>query len=152
MTHCLGHWGLPETSTLPYLVMSYIKTSQVAEEDNLTHNLSKTIWNLWENQVAVQKTNKSTEITIAANQGKKDIPLSKLVPEYATKYSRVFEKHIAKRFSPSRPWDHTINFKKEFEQKKALKDKQWGRIYSLSLMEKEELQKFIDENLAKGFI
>ena len=103
MTHCLGHWGLPETSTLPYLVMSYIKTSQVAEEDNLTHNLSKTIWNLWENQVAVQKTNKSTEITIAANQGKQDILLSELVPEYATKYSKVFEKHAAERFPPLRP-------------------------------------------------
>ena len=69
-----------------------------------------------------------------------------------TKYSKVFKKHAAERFPLSRPWDHTIKFKKEFKQENTLKNKQWGRIYPLSLIEKEELHKFIDENLAKGFI
>ena len=82
----------------------------------------------------------------------KNILLSELVPEYATKYSKVFEKHAAERFPPSRPWDHAITFKKEFEQENAHKDKRWSRIYPLSLTEKEQLQKFIDKNLAKGFI
>ena len=36
-------WGLPETPTLPYLVMSYIKEDSIAKEDHLTHNPSKTI-------------------------------------------------------------------------------------------------------------
>ena len=51
------------------------------------------------------------------------MPLSELVPKYATDYSKVFEKHTVERFPPSRPWDHAINFKKEFKQENALKDK-----------------------------
>ena len=46
-------WGLPTTSTLLYLVMSYIEAGQVAEKDNLTNNLSKTIQSVWENQVTI---------------------------------------------------------------------------------------------------
>ena len=132
--------------------MSYIEAGQVAEKDNLTNNLSKTIQSVWENQVTIWKINKSTEIAIAVNQGKGNIPLNKLVPKYSTKYSKVFKKHAAERFLPSRPWDHTINFKKEFEQENALKDKWCSGIYLLSLTEKEELWKFINKNLAKGFI
>ena len=116
-------WGLPETTTLPYLVMSYIEKNSIIKDDGLTHNLSKAIQGLWETQITIQKINKSTEIAIAANQGKKDIPLNELVPEYIAKYSKVFEKHAAEWFPPSRPWDHAINFKKEFKQENTLKDK-----------------------------
>ena len=145
-------WGLPKTTTLPYLVMSYIKSDTITNDEGPTHNPSKAIWNLWETQTNIQKMNKSTKIAIATNQNKKDISLEELVPEYATKYSKLFEKHTAERFPLSRPWDHAIKFKKEFEQENALKDKWWGRIYPLSFTEKEELHKFINENLAKGFI
>ena len=60
-------WGLPEPSTFPHLTMLYIEAGQITKKDNWTHNLSKTIQNLWENQVTVHKIDKSTEIAIAAN-------------------------------------------------------------------------------------
>ena len=91
---------------------------------------------------------KSTEIAIAANEGKQEIPLSELVPDYAQKFTKVFEKRAAERFPPSRPWDHKI----EFNPEKNPQSKKWGKIYPLTLTEKEELRKFVDENLAKGFI
>ena len=132
--------------------MSYIESDTITNDKRLMHNPSKAIQNLWKNQTNIHKMNKSTEIAIAANQNKENISLKELVLEYATKYSKVFEKHTAERFPLSRPWDHAIKFKKEFKQENALKDKQWGRIYPLSLTEKEKLCRFIDKNLAKGFI
>ena len=145
-------WGLPKPTTLPYLTITYIKNDVITDDEGLTHNPSKAIRDLWKSQINIHKINKSTEIAIAANQNKEKISLEELVPKYAAKYSKVFEKHAAERFSLLRPWDYANKFKKEFEQENALKDKQWGRIYPLSLTEKEELCKFINENLAKGFI
>uniref|UniRef100_A0A0W0FQH5 Reverse transcriptase domain-containing protein n=1 Tax=Moniliophthora roreri TaxID=221103 RepID=A0A0W0FQH5_MONRR len=51
----------------------------------------------------------------------------------------------AKRFPPSRPYNHVIDLKLDF--------KPWDcKIYSLSLKERIEQDKFLDENLQKGYI
>ena len=42
-------------------------------------------------------------------------------------------------------WDHAINIKEEFVPRK-------GKIYSLSREEREEVYKFISEQLRKGYI
>ena len=60
-------WGLPEPTTLLYLAMSYIESNTTIDNESLTHNLSKSIQNLWESQIKICKMNKSTEIAIAAN-------------------------------------------------------------------------------------
>ena len=142
-------WGLPGTGPVQDAVISYIEAPiEEIEEDQLTHSPSKVLKYLWDNAAKLRKMTKSTEIAIAANQGKQEITLSELVPDYAQKFTKVFEKRAAERFPPSRPWDHKI----EFNLEKNPQSKKWGKIYPLTLTEKEELRKFVDENLAKGFI
>ena len=142
-------WGLPTKVDPIGTVISFIhSTVKEVDEDQLTHNPSKAIQYLWDTATHIRKINKSTEIAIAANQGKQEIPLEELVPEYAQQFKKVFEKQAATRFPPSRSWDHAINF----DESKSPQGKRWGKVYPLTLTEKEELRKFIDENLAKGFI
>ena len=42
-------------------------------------------------------------------------------------------------------WDHAIDLKETFKLRK-------GRIYSLFKDEREEVQKFVDDQLRKGYI
>ena len=44
-----------------------------------------------------------------------------------------------------KPWDHKIDLRPDFSPKK-------GRVIPLSDVEREELKKFIDTQLAKGYI
>ena len=142
-------WGLPVPTTTQDAVLSFIESSsEDIDEDQLTHDPSKVIKHLWDNSTRVRKMNKSTEIAIAANQGKKDIPLEELVPTYAQDFREVFEKKASDKFPPSRSYDHEI----KIDPAKSPQNKRWGKIYPLTLMEQDELRKFIDENLAKGFI
>jgi len=68
-----------------------------------------------------------------------------LVPEEYREYRSVFEKTASERFPESRPWDHRIDLKPDFVPKKA-------KTYLLSVEEEKEMNKFIDDNLRKGFI
>uniref|UniRef100_A0A0W0F4B6 Reverse transcriptase domain-containing protein n=1 Tax=Moniliophthora roreri TaxID=221103 RepID=A0A0W0F4B6_MONRR len=72
-------------------------------------------------------------------------PLEELLPPYLSNYSDRFKKKKAERFPPSRPYDHAIDLKPDF--------KPWDcKIYSLSPKERIEQDKFLDENLQKGYI
>jgi len=68
-----------------------------------------------------------------------------LVPEEYREYRSVFEKTTSERFPESHPWDHRIDLKPDFVPKKA-------KTYPLSVEEEKEMNKFIDDNLRKGFI
>jgi len=68
-----------------------------------------------------------------------------LVPKEYRKYRSVFKKTASERFPESRPWDHKIDLKPDFVPKKA-------KTYPLSVEEEKEMNKFIDDNLRKGFI
>ena len=75
----------------------------------------------------------------------KEQSFGELVPEEYREYRPVFEKTASERFPESRPWDHRIDLKPDFVLKKA-------KTYLLSLEEEKEMNKFIDDNLRKGFI
>ena len=63
-------WGLPPPTTLRHLTISFIETMTIDEDDEgLTHNPIKAINHLLQTTRYVRKTNKSTEIAIAAKQG-----------------------------------------------------------------------------------
>ena len=119
------------------------------DDEGLTHNPIKAINHLLQTTRYVRKTNKSTEIAIAAKQGTTAWPLEKVLPDYALEYQQIFEKWAGEHFPPSTSWDHAIEFKKEFD---LHKHRTWHKIYPLTVVEQQELQKFIDENEAKGFI
>src|SRR5258708_324239 len=84
----------------------------------------------------------ATDLAIAAKQytTKAEIP-----PEYR-KHAKVFNEEEAQRFPPSHPWDHAVDLKP------TAPDSLNCKIYPLSQKEKGDLQEFLDEQLAKGYI
>uniref|UniRef100_A0A0W0GB39 Reverse transcriptase-rnase h-integrase n=1 Tax=Moniliophthora roreri TaxID=221103 RepID=A0A0W0GB39_MONRR len=71
--------------------------------------------------------------------------LQELIPPYLSDYINRFEKKKSEWFPPSQLYDHTINLKPDFKPKDC-------KVYSLSLKERIEQDKFLDENLRKGYI
>ena len=72
-------------------------------------------------------------------------PPSSILPEYQ-EHAHVFSKIEAQRFPEPCIWDHAI------ELKPGALSTLPGKIYLLTQAELEELQKFIKEHLAKGYI
>jgi len=71
--------------------------------------------------------------------------LEKILPKYR-RHAKVFSELAAQRFPESRIWDHVM------ELKLGAPSSLPGKIYSLTVAEQEELQKFIKEHTAKGYI
>jgi len=71
--------------------------------------------------------------------------VEEMVPKRFHKWLKVFGKVESERMPVRKVWDHTIDFNDDFKASKA-------RVYPLSRNEKEEVQKFINENLKKGYI
>jgi hypothetical protein len=57
----------------------------------------------------------------------------------------VFDENKADQFPDSRPWDHKIELKDGFQPKSF-------KTYNLTPEEQEELDKFLKDNLNKGYI
>ncbi|ESK80753.1 hypothetical protein Moror_2953 [Moniliophthora roreri MCA 2997] len=90
-------------------------------------------------------TKLSTSQVLAQAHKVKVKPLEELLPAYLSDYTDRFEKKKAERFPPSRPYDHAIDLKLDFKPRDC-------KIYSLSPKERIEQDKFLDENLRKGYI
>jgi hypothetical protein len=99
--------------------------------------------NIWINA----KTNVAVELAIkeSEREGKKEIPVEELVPSDLHNFLDVFNEKQADRFPDSRTWDHKIEMKEGFEPKSF-------KTYNLSPIEQTELDKFLKENLDKGYI
>jgi len=61
------------------------------------------------------------------------------------KWLKVFGKVESKRMLVRKVWDHAINLREDFRASKV-------KAYPLSRNEKDEVQKFMDEHLKKGYI
>ena len=61
------------------------------------------------------------------------------------KWLKVFGKLESERMPVRKVWDHIIDLNNDFKASKA-------RVYPLSRNEKEEVQKFVDKHLKKGYI
>ena len=71
--------------------------------------------------------------------------IEKMVPRQFHKYIKVFEKKELERMPTRKVWDHTIDLREGFVLKK-------GKIYSLSRIEREKVQKFVKNQLRKRYI
>ena len=71
--------------------------------------------------------------------------IEKIVPQKFLRWRKVFGKIELERIPTRKIWDHAIDLKETFKLRK-------GRIYSLSKDEREEVQKFVDDQLRKGYI
>jgi hypothetical protein len=70
--------------------------------------------------------------------------VKKLVPEHLHKFLNVFD-NKANQFPESNVWDQKIDIKEGFKPKSF-------KNYNLTPEEQKELDKFLDENLEKGYI
>jgi len=68
-----------------------------------------------------------------------------MVPKRFYRWLKVFGKVESERMPVRKVWDHAIDVKEDFKPSKA-------KVYLLSRNEKEEVQKFVDEHLKKGYI
>jgi len=76
---------------------------------------------------------------------KSEAKAKKLVPEQFYKWIKVFGKKQLKRMPIRKIWNHAIDIKEGFVLRK-------GKVYLLSRKEREEVCKFIQEQLRKGYI
>ena len=83
----------------------------------------------------------STDLAIQAEVAK---PRKTLLAEY-TEYAQVFSKEATDHVPPSQLYDHTINLDDSFIPK-------IGKLYPLSVKEREAADEFIDKNLCSGKI
>ena len=89
--------------------------------------------------------NFSTKLIQKENAKKQDMQtLPKIVPPELHEYLDVFNKERAKQFLESQPWDHAIELKEDFLPSDC-------KVYPLTLPETKEMNKFINEILAKGY-
>jgi hypothetical protein len=91
------------------------------------------------------KTGIAMKLAIKENKKKPDLLVEKLIPEDLHNSLDVFDDNKANRFPESNVWDHKIDMKEGFEPKSF-------KNYNLTLEEQKELDKFLDENLEKGYI
>ena len=68
-----------------------------------------------------------------------------MVPRWFHKYLKIFEKKDSERMPMRKTWDHAIDLREGFVPKK-------GKIYPLSRVEREEVKKFVKDQLKKGYI
>ena len=76
---------------------------------------------------------------------KESTPNLKIPPPYQ-QFTKVFSEEASHEFPPARVWDHAIELKPDAPATLPRK------IYPLSQMELQELQKFVDEHLKRGTI
>jgi hypothetical protein len=111
----------------------------------LKENKMRVYIKLLETDVWIYKTNIATEPAIEENSKKTDKTDKQLVLAEYHEYLDIFSKEKAHRFPKSRPWDHKIEMKEGFEPKSF-------KNYNITPAEQIKLDKFLKENLEKGYI
>ena len=71
--------------------------------------------------------------------------IEEMVPKKFLKWKKVFGKVELERMPTRKIWDHMIDLKETFKPWK-------GKIYPLSRNKREEVQKFMEDQLRKGYI
>jgi len=84
----------------------------------------------------------STELTIQAQQYTKRVE----VPTEYQQFAKVFSEEDSKQYPPKRAWDHAIEFKKDAPEAIDCK------VYPMNRIEDEAVQKFLNDELEKGYI
>lgn len=91
------------------------------------------------------KTTTSAEMAQRNQETQTQLTIEQRVPPEYHEFLSLFDKQAASRFPPSRPCDHAITLKPDFVPRTS-------KVYQMTPPERAELDKFIDENLAKGYI
>jgi len=137
--------GWIDTAQLP-LILRDAKAKK-PQFDPSTHNLPDPVDSeiLYIGRITVmsQITCQTTSSMLAEEH---DRPNLTPIPAEYKRHRKVFSEEAAQRFPESRVWDHMI------ELKPGAPSTLPGKIYALSQLELQELQKFVKEHLTKGYI
>ena len=87
----------------------------------------------------------ATKLAIKENDKKEEKTNKKIVPKEFHDYLDIFSEEKAHRFPEPRSWDHKIEMQEGFKPKSF-------ENYNLTPAEQIELDKFLKENLEKGYI
>ena len=118
-----------------------ILQSLLITEEELKIDLMKTYLDNEDEVWIKAKTSISQELVHKTINDKAKVKL----PEVYAEYRMVFEKEDSEQMPEHKSWDHAIDLKPDF----ILKD---CKVYSLSPEEQKEQDKFLEENLRKGYI
>jgi hypothetical protein len=120
---------------------------EIDHEEFLNRSLNPTEDNsLIESEIWIQtKTSNSIEFHLQHDQKKEDLPLTEQIPDKYHEFLDIFDENKADRFPEPRSLDHKIELKEGFQPKSF-------KAYNLTTEEQTELDKFLKENLEKGYI
>ena len=88
----------------------------------------------------------STELAEKANKEKPKRTFEEIVPEEYRQYADVFSETESERLPEHKTYDHAINLKPDTPE--TIRSK----VYPMPVNEQDELDKFLEENLRKGYI
>jgi len=155
-------WRQPKLEkALPEKEKQIRTTTTVLEEEDKEEHLNSTQNPLDDSEISLlissitgdtdnsvwinSKSTTATRIQAEINLQKKVLPLEEQVPKEFHEFLDVFSEEKAARFPEPRPWDHKIELKDTFVPKSF-------KTYNLTPQEQDELDKFLKENLDKGYI
>jgi hypothetical protein len=82
----------------------------------------------------------------ARHQDKRRQSFEEIVPREYRSYAKVFSEVESERLPEHKPYDHAIDLKLETPETI------WSKIYLMPINEQEELDRFLEEHLRKGYI
>ena len=115
------------------------------EQDNQCFGHNRRTYSGIHGRMWINKTNLATELAMAENLKKAELPVEEMIPKEFHEYLDIFNKQKANQFQMSQPWDHKIKMKEGFEPKSF-------KNYSFTSQEQIKMEKFLSENLEKGYI
>ncbi len=127
-----------DETTLPVVLRSINPQTNpiVAQTNSKKEEIVATL----ESQCTIRTT--ATELAIQAQQ----YTTKREVPKEYKHFAKVFSEEESKRYPPKRAWDHAIKFKKD------VPDAIDCKIYPQTQEEDKALQKFLAEEVEKGYV
>jgi hypothetical protein len=87
-----------------------------------------------------------TELAEKANRGKPKHSFKDIVPEEYRQYADVFSETESERLPEHKAYDHAIDLKPETPETIC------SKVYPMPMNEQEELNRFLEDNVRKGYI
>jgi hypothetical protein len=114
---------------------------------------TRSVW--WNDRLLTSQTDEmwcaagytySQQIAEEASKGKALRTLDKIVPEHYRDFSKVFSEEESNRLPTHKAYDHVIDLKPDAPE--SLRSK----VYPMPVNKQAELDRFLEENLKKGYI
>ena len=124
------------------LITTYLQGETITPEPEKEEPLNRPIQ--IDSDIAIRAKTSISQSLAHKEESKTGKTFEELIPKEYHQFRSVFAKKASERFPESRSWDHRIDLK-PFIPKRS-------KLYPLGQKEEEEMNKFIDDNLKKGFI